>query len=111
MLLIPGASDAVEKAAVPLLSGVVSRTLPLLTSVNVTEPAGTPPLARTRAVNVTHESCETDVDEAASAVLVGTATAGYAAAAAPGKTAAPDPATTKMQKTTRGQRITPASPK
>jgi len=43
MLLVPGASEAVEKAAVPLLSGALSSTLPLLTSVKVTDPAGAPP--------------------------------------------------------------------
>lgn len=44
------------KVAVPLLSATLSRMLPLLVSVNVTEPLGVPVAAVTRAVNVTHES-------------------------------------------------------
>jgi len=47
MLLVPAASEAVEKVAVPLPSAALSSTLPLLTSVKVTDPAGTPPLAPT----------------------------------------------------------------
>ena len=56
MLLDPGASAAVVKLVVPLASSAVSRMLPLLVSVKVTEPVGVPVGALTLAVNVTRES-------------------------------------------------------
>src|SRR5215472_10647251 len=71
MLLAPTASAAVVKPAVPLLSAAVSSTLPLLTSVKVTEPDAVPLLALTCAVKVTQESWATDVAEAVSVVLGG----------------------------------------
>jgi hypothetical protein len=70
MLLDPGASAAVEKLAVPLLSFAVSRMLPLLWSVNVTDPAGVPVTALTLAVNFTHESRVTDTADDVSVVVV-----------------------------------------
>src|SRR5262252_7980525 len=110
MLLAPTASAAVVKPAVPLLSAAVSSTLPLLTSVKVTEPDAVPLLALTCAVKVTQESWVTDVAEAVSVVLVASAACGTAAPAVPGRAAAPVPASKKAAETTRAQRIPAASP-
>src|SRR5215467_1202465 len=109
MLLAPAASAAVVKPAVPLLSAAVSSTLPLLTSVKVTEPDAVPLLALTCAVKVTQESWVTDVAEAVSVVLVASAACGTAAPAVPGRTAAAVPASRRPTATIRGQRITAAS--
>src|SRR5215470_13665155 len=111
MLLAPAASAAVVKPAVPRLSAAVSSTLPLLTSVKVTEPDAVPLLALTCAVKVTQESWVTDVAEAVSVVLVASAACGTAAApAVPGRATAPVPASKKAAETTRAQRIPAASP-
>src|SRR5215470_2601997 len=110
MLLAPAASAAVVKPAVPRLSAAVSSTLPLLTSVKVTEPDAVPLLALTCAVKVTQESWVTDVAEAVSVVLVASAACGTAAApAVPGRTAAAVPASRRPAETIRGQRIIAAS--
>src|SRR5579859_147674 len=81
MLLVPGVSAAVEKVAVPLLSVAVSRMLPLLWSVKVTEPVGVPLAALTLAVNVTHESRVIDTADEVSIVVVVTRACGDADAA------------------------------
>jgi hypothetical protein len=73
MLLVPGASAAVEKLAVPPLSVAVSRMLPLLVSVKITEPAGVPLGALTWAVNITGESYVLEAGDAVSAVVVAVA--------------------------------------
>src|SRR5215472_3102253 len=112
MLLAPTASAAVVKPAVPLLSAAVSSTLPLLTSVKVTEPDAVPLLALTCAVKVTQESWATDVAEAVSVVLVATAACGTAAApAVPRRTAAAVLAIRRPAATTRAQRIPAALPR
>src|SRR5215467_13903098 len=111
MLLAPTASAAVVKPAVPLLSAAVSSTLPLLTSVKVTEPDAVPLLALTCAVKVTQESWVTDAAEPVSVVLVATAACGTAAApAVPCRTAAAVLAIRRPTATTRAQRIPAASP-
>src|SRR5215472_5860299 len=81
MLLDPGARAAVENVAVPLLSLAVSRMLPLLTSVNLTEPVGVPVAALTLAVNFTHESRVIDAADDASVIFVAISACGDAGAA------------------------------
>jgi len=75
------------KLVVPLASPAVSRMLPLLVSVKVTEPAGVPAGALTLAVNVTRESYLLEAEDEVSVVDVAEATdfASGAAAAATGK--------------------------
>src|SRR5262245_22371987 len=106
MFLVPGASAAVVKVAAPLLSATLSRMLPLLSSVNVTEPAGVPVAAVTWAVNLTHESYLLDVTDELSVVVVATVTAARGAAAAaaaggPRLTAAASPAPIRIRRSVR----------
>src|SRR6266568_7201812 len=105
MLRDPEASAAVEKVAVPVLSSAVSRTLPLLVSVKVTEPAGVPLAALTIAVKVSHESGVTDVEDDVSVVVVAINACDDVVAAAAGR-AKPTAATmVEPAKTRRPQRM------
>lgn len=73
MARLPGASAAVTKVAEPWLSVTLSRMLPLLLSVKITEPAGVPDAALTVAVKVTGEFWMTEVLDADNVVMVLTA--------------------------------------